>query len=47
MKEIHPLGLGKPDEVAQTIAFLASSNASFIAEEQLHVDGGMQTVCAR
>jgi len=47
-KEVHPLGrLGKPEEVAQAIAFLASSNASFITGEQLHVDGGLHAACAR
>ena len=48
MKEVHPLGrLGKPEDVAQSIAFLASSSASFITGEQLHVDGGWHAVCAR
>jgi len=48
MKETHPLGrLGDPDEVAQAIAFLASSSASFITGEQFHVDAGMHAVCAR
>ena len=48
MKEIHPLGrVGDPEEVAQAIAFLASSNASFITGEQLHIDGGLHAVCAR
>ena len=48
MKELHPLGrLGDAEEVAQAIAFLASSNASFITGEQLHVDGGLHAVCAR
>jgi len=47
-KEHHPLGrLGNPEEVAQSIAFLASSNASFITGEHLHVDGGLHTVCWR
>ena len=47
-KEHHPLGrVGDPEEVAQSIAFLASINASFITGEQLHVDGGLHTVCWR
>jgi len=40
-KEVHPLGrVGDAEEVAQAIAFLASSSASFITGEHLHVDGG-------
>jgi len=36
----HPLGrVADPEEVAQAIAFLASSSASFITGEHLHVDG--------
>jgi len=48
MKEIHPLGrVGDTEEVAQAIAFLAGSNASFITGEHLHVDGGWHVTCAR
>ena len=40
-KTTHPLGrAGDAEEVAQAIAFLASSSASFITGEHLHVDGG-------
>jgi len=40
-KETHPLGrVGDAEEVAQAIAYLASSSASFITGEHLHVDGG-------
>lgn len=40
-KTSHPLGrVGDPEEVAQAIAFLASSNAAFITGEHLHVDEG-------
>ena len=47
-EEDHPLGrVGDPEEVAQAIAFLASSNALFITGEHLHVDAGMHTVCWR
>jgi len=47
-KETHPLGrVGDADEVAQAIAFLASSSASFITGEHLHVDGGVQVACPR
>ena len=47
-KERHPLGrVGDPEEVAQAIAFLASSKASFITGEHFHIDGGLHTVCWR
>jgi 3-oxoacyl-[acyl-carrier protein] reductase len=37
-----PLGrLGKPEELAATVAFLASEQAGFITGASLHVDGGM------
>jgi len=47
-KGIHPLGrVGDAEEVAQAIAFLASSSASFITGEHLHVDGGRHAACRR
>ncbi|XP_074640033.1 3-oxoacyl-[acyl-carrier-protein] reductase FabG-like [Tubulanus polymorphus] len=47
-KTTHALGRpGQPDEVAQTIAFLASDNASFITGATLPVDGGRQAMCPR
>ena len=47
-KSTHPLGrAGDPEEVAQAIAFLASSNASFITGEHLHIDGGRHATCFR
>jgi 3-oxoacyl-[acyl-carrier protein] reductase len=37
-----PLGrLGQPDEVAATVAFLASRRAGYITGNTLHVNGGM------
>jgi NAD(P)-dependent dehydrogenase (short-subunit alcohol dehydrogenase family) len=42
MKDFQPLGrLGKPDEVAGAIAFLASEDASFVNGTTLLVDGGV------
>jgi NAD(P)-dependent dehydrogenase (short-subunit alcohol dehydrogenase family) len=36
-----PLGrLGRPEEIAQAIVFLASSKASFLTGEIVHVNGG-------
>jgi NAD(P)-dependent dehydrogenase (short-subunit alcohol dehydrogenase family) len=41
---MHPLGrIGRPEEVANAIAFLASNWASFITGTALLVDGGMLT----
>lgn len=37
-----PLGrIGKPEEVASVVSFLASENADYITGQVIHVDGGM------
>jgi NAD(P)-dependent dehydrogenase (short-subunit alcohol dehydrogenase family) len=38
---LHPMGrLGRPEEVAKAVLFLASEDASFITGTTLLVDGG-------
>lgn len=38
---LHPLGrIGRPDEIAQAVLFLAGKRSSFITGEHLNVDGG-------
>jgi NAD(P)-dependent dehydrogenase (short-subunit alcohol dehydrogenase family) len=40
-----PLGrFGRPDEIAQAVLFLASSDSSYVAGVDLYVDGGMVAV---
>jgi NAD(P)-dependent dehydrogenase (short-subunit alcohol dehydrogenase family) len=47
-KTTHPLGrVGKPQEVAELILFLASDRASWITGATYSIDGGRAQTCAR
>ncbi len=47
-KDTHPLGrVGKPEEIAELIAFLASDRASWITGATYSIDGGRAQTCAR
>lgn len=39
----HPLGLGRPEDVAAAIAFLASDDARWITGSELVIDGGLSS----
>jgi NAD(P)-dependent dehydrogenase (short-subunit alcohol dehydrogenase family) len=47
-KTTHPIGrIGEPEEVADTILFLASDRAAMITGNCVFVDGGRHNTCAR
>ena len=47
-KSTHPLGrVGRAEEVAELIYFLASESASWITGETIGIDGGRALTCAR
>ncbi len=47
-KTTHPLGrVGRPEDVAEAILYLASERSSWITGVTLSVDGGRQLTCAR
>ena len=43
MSQIPLARLGKPEDVAGAVRFLASDAAGYITGQTLHVDGGMVT----
>ena len=47
-KSTHPIGrVGKPEEVAELILFLASDRAGWITGASYSIDGGRSQTCAR
>jgi NAD(P)-dependent dehydrogenase (short-subunit alcohol dehydrogenase family) len=41
MTDLTPMGrLGRPDEIAAGVAYLASDDASFVTGLELYIDGG-------
>lgn len=47
-KSTHPLGrTGRPEEIADLIAFLASEKSGWITGETISIDGGRHLTCAR
>jgi len=47
-KQTHPLGrVGRPEEIADLVVFLASERASWITGATYSIDGGRAQTCAR
>jgi NAD(P)-dependent dehydrogenase (short-subunit alcohol dehydrogenase family) len=47
-KTTHPIGrVGKPEEIAELILFLASDRAGWISGGSFNIDGGRAQTCAR
>ena len=47
-KQTHPLGrVGRPEEIADLVMFLASSRATWITGATYSIDGGRAQTCAR
>ncbi len=47
-KQTHPLGrVGRPEEIASLVLFLASEQASWITGASYSIDGGRAQTCAR
>ena len=40
MKQAHPLGFGKPDDIANMVEYLLSDKSSWITGQSIVVDGG-------
>jgi len=40
MRAIHPLGFGRPEDVADAVEFLSSDRARWITGQEIVVDGG-------